>query len=223
MNSMILCVVGDSKVKDVKTLPECDVAVFGFRGLGEVNYESELRGVTDKFEDAARLSKAAGCGVVCGCKTVSRGIVRKSVSVADRGKLLGISDMNHVLDGEVYKSGAGLGMYGVGGYKIGLCIENDLLFPDGFKALSLCGCNVILAFLEELKDSLPPLLIRAYSYLYGVPVVMSAGNMAYFSEISGEIASSSQPFSLFEVTPRNRYRLITTRTKGFYLDAKADF
>ena len=193
---MIFCIASDCKVKEVKTLPECDIAVFGFKGLGEVDYESELKGLTDKFEDAARLSKAAKCGVLCGCKTNSRGVLRKSVSVADRGKLLGISDMNHVIDGENYKSGAGLGVYSVGGYKIGLCVENDLLFPDGFKALSLCGCNVIVAFL---------------------------GNMAFFSESSGEIATSAQPFTLFEVSPQNRYHVITTRTKGMFSDMSEDY
>lgn len=220
---MILCVSCDNKIKDVKSLPECDIAVFGFKGLGEVDYENELKGLTDKFEDAARLSATAGCGIVCGCKTKSRGIIRKSVAVADKGKLLGISDMNHIIDCEDYKSGSGLGFYTVGGCKVGLCIENDLLFPDGLKALSLCGCNVIVAFMEELKDNIPPLIIRSYSYLYGIPIVMCAGNMAYFSEISGALASSSQPFSLFEVTPRNRYHLITTRTKGLYSDSREDY
>lgn len=223
MYSMILCVVADSAVKDIKSLPECDIALFGFKGLGEVNYESELKGITEKFEDAARLSKTAGCGVLCGCKTVSRGVLRKSVAVADRGKLLGISDMNHVIDCEDYKSGAGLGFYTVGGCKVGLCIENDLLFPDGIKALSMCGCNLIVALSEELKDNIPPLLIRSYSYLYGVPIIMCAGNVSFFSETNGAIASSARPLSLFEVTPKNRYRVITTRTKGLAGDTKADY
>lgn len=223
MYGMIICVAADKTVREVKSLPCCDLAVFGFKGLGEVDYESELKGATDKFEDAARLSKSANCGVLCGCRTSSRGLLRKSAAVADRGRLLGISDMNHVIDGEDFKSGSGMGFYTVGGCKIGLCIENDLLFPDGVKALSMCGCNLIVAFMEELKDTLPPLVIRAYSYLYGIPIIMSAGNMAYFSEVSGEIAASRQPFSLFEVNPRNRYHVVTTRTKGMYADARQDY
>lgn len=223
MYSMILSVVADTAVKDIKSLPECDIALFGFGGLGEVNYESELKGLTDKFEDAARLSRTAGCGVLCGCKTVSRGILRKSVAVADRGKLLGITDMNHVIDCEDYKSGAGLGFYNVGGFKVGLCIENDLFFPDGIKALSMCGCNLIVGVMEELKDNIPPLLIRAYSYLYGVPVIMCAGNVAFFAETNGEIASSSRPLTLYEITPKNRYRVVTTRTKGLNGDVRADY
>ena len=220
---MIICVAAGGSIKDAANLPRCDIAVFGFKGLCEVDYESELRGVTDKFEDCARLSKTAGCGVVCACKTKSRGILRKSVAVADRGKLLGISDMTHVIDCEDWKSGAGLGFYSVGGYKIGLIVENDLLFPECFNSLSLCGCNLIIAVAEELKDNVPPLLIRAYSYLYGVPVVMCAGNMAYFSEVSGAIAGSAQQFSMFEITPQNRYHLITSRTRGLFVDGRKDY
>ena len=220
---MIICVAAGGSIKDAANLPRCDIAVFGFKGLGEVDYESELRGVTDKFEDCARLSKTAGCGVVCACKTKSRGILRKSVAVADRGKLLGISDMTHVIDCEDWKSGAGLGFYSVGGYKIGLIVENDLLFPECFNSLSLCGCNLIIAVAEELKENVPPLLIRAYSYLYGVPVVMCAGNMAYFSEVSGAIAGSAQQFSMFEITPQNRYHLITSRTRGLFVDGRKDY
>ena len=220
---MIFCVVADSKVKDVKSLPDCDVAVFGFQGLGEVDYEHELKGLTDKFEDAARLSKTAGCGVLCGCRTKSRGILRKSVSVADKGKLLGISDMNHVIDGEDYKSGSGMGVYSVGGIKIGLCIENDLLFPDAFKALALCGCNAVVVFMEEVRNILPALIIRTYSYLYGVPVIMCAGKTAFYSEVTGELATSALPVSFFDVSPCPQYRKVTMRTKGLFNDFSEDY
>ena len=42
MYGMVFCIVADSAVKDVKSLPDCDIAVFGFKGLGEVDYETEI-------------------------------------------------------------------------------------------------------------------------------------------------------------------------------------
>lgn len=222
MYIMVFCVVSDCEVGSGE-LPECELAIYGFSGLGEVDFEKELTGDSEKFEDVARLSKKAGCGLICGCKTVSRGLLRKSVAVADRGKLLGISDMNHVLDGEPFKSGVGLGFYKVNGCKVGLCIENDLLFPDTFKALSLCGCNAIIVILEEIRDGIPPLLIRSYSYLYGVPIIMCAGKTAYFADVSGAIATSTQGVSLFEISTQNRYHIVTTRTRGISNDLKSDF
>ncbi len=220
---MIFCVATDGKIGETKSLPECDLALFGFSGLGKVDYERELKGETEKFEEAARFSKAAGCGIVSGCITSSRGIMRKSAAVADRGKLLGISDMNYVLDGENYKSGASLGVYKVGGCKVGICIENDLFFPDAVKSLCMCGCNVIAALLEELHDNVPPLVARAYAYLYGVPFVMCAGKTAYFADITGAIATSAQSAALFEVSPQSRYHLVTTRTRGLYANVRDDY
>lgn len=220
---MIFCVVNDGNLSEKCCIPECDLAVFGFDGMGEVDYEKELKGETDKFEDAARLSKKSGCALVCGCTTVSRGLIRKSCAVADRGTLLGISDMCHVLDSEDLKSGSSLGLYKLNGLKVGLCIENDLLFPDTVKSLSSCGCNVVVALLKEVRDNVPPLLIRAYAYLFGVPVIMCAGNRAYFADISGAIATSSQKYALFEVTPKNQYHIVTTRTKGITSEMKIDY
>ncbi|MGN0813878.1 MAG: hypothetical protein ACI4MH_01445 [Candidatus Coproplasma sp.] len=204
-------------------LPECDVAILGFGYLGEVEYESELAGRTDKFGEFARLSNACRCGAVCGCKTDSRGLKRKSAAVADRGKLLGVSDMLHVMDGEEYKSGAGLGLYKLGGYKVGVCVENDLLFPENFKSLSLCGCNLIACISENGADNILPMLIRSYAYLYGVPVVMSAGKCAYFADITGAIACSNQSVTAFIADPCNRYRIISTRRRGLIDCAGDDF
>lgn len=204
-------------------MPECDLALFGFNFLGEVDYESELSGKTDKFEEAARLSRSHSCGVICGCKTCSRGVLRKSAAVADRGKLLGITDMNHVFGGEDYKSGAYLGLYSLGGYKVGLCIENDLYFPEGLRALSSCGCNLIAAVLEDVRDVIPPLLARAYAYLYGVPVIMCAGNTAFFAETGGGVASSTRPVTLFETSPQNSYRLVSSRLRGLEEEGRTDY
>lgn len=219
---MVFCVVSKGAPGKVE-LPECDIAVFGFGGLGEVNFEKELKGESEKFEEAARHSQMSNCGLICGCKTVSRGLLRKSVAVADRGKLLGISDMNHVLDGEQFKSGVGLGFYKVNGCKIGLCIENDLMFPDTFKALSLCGCNAVVVIMEEITDGIPPLLIRSYAYLYGLPIIMCAGKTACFADVSGAIATSVQDITLFEICPQNKYHIVTTRMRGFSTEIKTDY
>lgn len=220
---MKICVVTDKRKQTSVRLPQCDVALFGFGALGLVDYECELDGTSDKLEQASKLSRAAKCGVLCGCITNSRGLLRKSVAVASGGKLLGISDMLNVLDGEDYKSGAGLGIYTVGGYKVGLCIDNDLNFPECIKTCAVCGCNLIAVHAEEVADGIPPLLIRAYAYLYGMPVVLCAGGTAYFADINGVLASSNQEVAVFETSPKNCYRLVTTRRRGLFAPQVDDF
>lgn len=220
---MKICVVTGNRRQMTVRLPPCDVALFGFGTLGVVDYESELEGKSEKFEQAAKLSHAAHCGVLCGCITDSRGFLRKSVAVAANGKLLGISDMLNVFDDEEYRSGANLGIYTVGGYKVGLCIDNDLYFPEIIRTCAMCGCNLVAVHAEEVSDGIPPLLIRAYAYLYGMPVVLCAGGAAYFADINGVLASSNQEVAMFETSPKNCYRLVTTRRRGLFTPQIDDF
>ena len=213
---MKICVVTEGRKELSVRLPRCDIALFGFSALGDVDYESELSGKSDKLERMAKLSGAAQCGLLCGCTTLSRGLKRKSVAVASRGKLLGVSDMLNVLDEEDYKSGANVGVYTVGGFKVGLCIDNDLYFPDCIKACAMYGCNLVAVHAEEITDGIAPLLIRAYAYLYGMPVVLCAGGSAYFADVTGVIASSNQEVATFETAPKNVYRVVTSRRRGLF-------
>ncbi len=204
-------------------IPPCELALFGYGFLGEVDYESELSGKTARFEEVARLSAAAGCGLLCGCTTDSRGLKRRSVAVADRGRLVGIADMRHVFDGDSVRCGCGLGVYRVGGYSVGIIADSDLYFPEDVAALSLMGCNVVAAVLREVSDEIPPLLVRSYAYLYGVPIVLVCSGAAYFADVSGVIASSNQNVCTFETTPRNYNRLVTTRRRGLYEGVRDDY
>lgn len=213
----------DSRVNSSCRLPSCDIALFPFTALGEVDYESELSGKSEKFEEMARLSGVNKCAVLCGCETLSRGMRRKSVAVAENGRLLGISDMLNVVDGEDYKSGAGLGVYKLKGYNVGVCIDSDLFFPDNFKTFSICGCNIVVVLTNSVIDNIPPLLIRSYAYLYGAPVVLCAEKTAYLAGIDGALACSNQKFTMFDVSPKNCYRLVTTRRKGLFVEEQTDF
>ncbi len=204
-------------------LPECDVALIGFDYIGDVDFESELKGKSDKLGAFARLTRRFGCAAVCGCRTDSRGIRRKSAAVAEGGKLLGITDMLHVEGGENFKSGAYLGLYKLGGYKVGLCIENDLHFTENIKSLSMCGCNLPMFITESCRGGMPPLLARAYAYLYGMPVVMCAGGCAFFADISGSVISSVAPATIFIARPQNNYRVVSTRERGAFAGDRCDY
>ena len=92
---MRICFVTDGGLNDfAETITAAaDVVCFSFQALGKVSYERELKGETNLFEDVALLSKMQKNVVVCGCYTDARGIRRKSVVVAERGRILGVSDM----------------------------------------------------------------------------------------------------------------------------------
>ncbi len=190
-----------------------DVFLFGFNGVGEVSYEKELKGETAFFEDVALLSKSNQSVVVCGCITDTRGHKRKSAVVAENGKLLGVSDMLHVIDGK-WGSGASLGVYPTKKGKMGVLVAEDLYFPEAVHALTLCGSDFIVCPFGEPSSALESAYLRTYTHAYGTPIYFCAKEYAMLSA-RGELVFAS-PMSPFTVTfeQRKEYHLIETRQKG---------
>jgi hypothetical protein len=212
---MKICVLTSCNIEGV-VLPECDFALFGFACLKEVSYAEELSGRSQKFECLARLSQRANCGILCGCMTDSRGVKRRSVAVAHGGRMLGVADMIGVLDGQNLKGGAYLGVYDIAGYRVGVCIENDVYNPTNISGLCLCGCNIIAAFVGGGWDKMLPAVLSSYAYLYGVPCVLVAKNAAFFFRPDGQIASTNKRLALFESQLANSYRVISSRKRGLF-------
>ncbi len=201
-----------------------DITCFSFMALGEVSYERELRGETSLFEDVALLSKEGQNVVVCGCYSDSRGIRRKSVVVADRGRILGVSDMVNRLDSSDYRPGAGIKIFDTKAGKLGIVVAEDLYFPQVMETLSLCGADLALCVFEEFNESLEQVLMRAYAYLYGVPVSLCAYGYAEAADISGKLvfASPKSP-CIFEMEREQEYHIVETRRRGFFLHKKNGF
>ena len=197
-----------------KTPP--DLYVFGFDGAKEISYERELKGETVFFEEAARLSKRAKNTIVCGCITDTLGHKRKSVLVAENGKLLGVSDMLNAVDGEV-SSGASLRIYSTKIGKMGVIVAEDLLFPDLIKALVTCGSDFIVCPFGK-TDGMQRVLLRAEAYLYGVPILFCAEGYCAVATVSGELAfaSSESPVE-WDCPMIKEYHLVETRKRGVWV------
>ena len=134
---------------------DCDVIVFGFNGLENVYYERELDGETGKLEDLAIMSRELSAVVVSGCYTYSCNRKRKSAAIADKGRILGVSDMLCNLDDGEFTSGAHLRVYETSAGRIGLVIGEDLFFPEVVKTLSDCDADIAICLYEENVDFLP--------------------------------------------------------------------
>lgn len=192
-----------------------DLFVFGFDGKQEVSYERELKGETGFFEKAARLSKRAKNTVVCGCITDTLGHKRKSVLVAENGKLLGVSDMLHAIDGEV-SSGAALRVYSTKMGRMGIIVAEDLLFPDVIKALAMCGSDFIVCPFGK-AEGVHSVLLRAWAYVYGIPIFFCAEGYCAVAAASGEIAfASSQSPVEWECKTVREYHLVEMRKRGVW-------
>ncbi len=201
-----------------------DIVCLSFQALGEVSYERELKGETSLFEDVALLSKEGQNLIVAGCFTDARGIKRKSVVVAEKGRILGVSDMVNRIDQAEYRCGAGVKIFDTGVGKVGIIVAEDLYFPRVAETLSVCGAELALCIFEQQEGSLEQILMRSYAFLYGVPVCVCAYGFAQAADIGGKLRFAS-PMSpcVYDFEREQEYHLIETRQRGLYRRKKSGF
>ena len=208
----------ETKETENETLSEterADIVLFGFGGGVEVSYERELKGETNYFEEAALLSKSGKNIVVCGYTTIARGHKRRSVRVAENGRLAGVSDMLNVIDGEC-AIGAALRVYETKAGRMGVVVAEDLNFPDVVRSLAICGSDFIVCPFGR-SENVHTSLLRAHAYCYGVPIFFCADGYCMIADVSGAIAFASPQSPVFaDFKPRKQYHLVETRHRGLF-------
>ena len=187
--------------------------LMSFDTLDEVSYERELKGQSVCFEEIAMLSKRLKNVVVCGCETDMRGLKRKSAIVAENGKILGVSDMLHAVDGKG-NSGSALRVYETKLGKIGVVIAEDLYFPETVKALSLCGADFIVCPFGKMACSIQTVLLRAYAFCFGVPIFLCAQGYGMVVDAAGEVVfASPQTQSHIDFVNVKEYHIFNVRRR----------
>ena len=208
--------VSRGKLVDFKEKYESEgenLILFGFEGMGEVSYEKELKGESHDFEQVALLSKMSKTIVVCGCTTDTRGLKRKSAVVAEKGRLCGVSDGTNVIDGEM-NAGANLRIYETELGRMGMVVAEDIFFPETVKALALCGSDFIVCPFGKVTDTFLQTLLRSYSYLYGVPILLCGIGYSWIADPFGQITFASPQNTVTEFENVKEYHLIETRRRG---------
>ena len=201
-----------------------DLLVFGFNGMGLVSYKKELSGETEYFHDLAKLSKQLQSVVICGCDTDNYGVFRHSAAIADRGKILGVTDMAHSIDQSEYAAGGSLRVYDTGAGKIGLIILEDLFFPETARVLTLCDADIIICLFKKLENSMPQIFLRSGAFSNGVAMAMCAKNYACVADIRGNIAlASSADIVKTKIKIEKDYHLISSRKRGLYRDFNSGY
>lgn len=192
----------------------CDVLALGFQALGEVDYRSELDGSSQKLESLALLSRRLNCTVVAGCVTLSCGFRRRSAAVAERGKILGVSDQLYT-QGEEVRGGAHLKVYSTAAGKLGLCVGEDLYFPQVAQSLSLFDADAIFCVFGQEREEAPRLMLRASAFCAGVPVCMCADGLAQVASERGELLfRSARKECDYELSLSRAYRVFSRRLRG---------
>ena len=201
---------------------DVDLTVFAFQGGVPVSYEKELRGETAAFSKIAEISRRYGV-TVCGLQTDARGIKRKSVLVAENGRILGVSDMVNVIDG-AWNVGANTRVFQTKKCRIGIVVAEDLYFPETVKTLSVCGSDFIVCPYPSVIGTVESALIRSHAFCFGVPIFLCARGYHAAASVDGAIAfAGAESPAEFTFSPMKEYHLVETRLRGFYRAPKKDF
>lgn len=201
-----------------------DLVVFGFNGLGLVSYKKELSGETEYFHDVAKLSKQLSSVVICGCDTDNYGVFRHSAVVAEKGRILGVTDMAHSIDESEFVAGGNFRVYDTCAGKIGIIVAEDLFFPESARVLTLCDADVIVCLFKKLDSQMPQIMLRAGAFANGVAMALCAKNYALVADIRGNVALASSSGTVkAKIKIEKDYHLISSRRRGLYRDFNSGY
>ena len=205
-----------ARVFDAGEIPkDANVALFGFNGLKKISYKNELQGVESSLSEYALLTKKTDTVLLSGAITDNYGIVKRSAVVAERGKLLGISDMNVKIDSSAFGLGGGRRVYQTNAGRIGVIIGDDLIDFEGVKAMSLCDADLIAAILSGGDRPQYDFIVRAYAYLFGVPMVLICESGVMAADMNGEICGASrEDEAILFVPAKKNYRTLSLKRRG---------
>lgn len=208
----------------MSAVEKSDVLVFGFNGLGLVSYKKELGGETEYFQDVARLSRELSNVVICGCDTDSYGVFRHSAVIADKGKILGVSDMAHSLDESEFVAGGNFRVYDTCAGKIGIIVAEDLFFPESSRVLALCDADIIICIFKKLDGPMPQVMLRSGAFANGVSMALCAKNYAAVADIRGNIVlSGGGKIIKSKIKIEKDFHLISLRQRGLYRDFNSGY
>lgn len=225
---MNLCFVTNSTLsmafeERLESLVNGGVIVF-CSGLGLVSYKKELCGETEHFHDIARLSRQTSSVVISGCDTDTYGVFRHSAVIADKGKILGVTDMAHSIDDGEFVSGGNFRVYDTSLGKIGLIIQEDLFFPESARVLTLCDADLIVCLYKNIEDHVPLTMLRAGAFANGVAMALCSKNYACIADIGGNVAFSGNGDIInAKIKIKKDYHLVSSRRRGLYREFNSGY
>ncbi len=210
--------------RDASKLRSPDVLVFSEGIVGKLNLLSEAGGAGNVFIALSALSEKLSCAVAAACDTEVCGLLHKSAAVFDCGRLLGVSDMAHVVDESGYSPGGTFRVYDTSKGKLGVVVGEDIYFPEVPRILALCDADIILSLFGRLRSSMPQVMMRAAAFASGVTVCMGARGYVQIADIKGEIVCALDATMVeYNTEIVKDFHLIQARRRGCYREIYSSF
>ena len=191
-----------------------DLLINGFNDCKKIRYSKELKGETSTLKQLTLMSEKGKKTLISAFDTDNFGIIRHSAGVFDKGKLLGISDMTVCYDDSVYMPGGGGKLYDTACGKIAVAVGDDIYSFGLFKSFAVFGAEITVAVCNQRKKEINSILIRAYSYLLGVPTVLLFNGGAYIADVNGDLLTvGEKDESVINVEPYTEFILKTAKSR----------
>ncbi len=178
-----------------------------------VYYKRELTGETSILKKLAEITEQRDFALISPFDTDNYGIVKRSAGVFSDGKLIGISDMTTAFEDSPYMPSASSSLYHLKCGKIGVAVSDDLYSYELFRAFTVCGANLCVVIKNDKFKQTDEIVVRAYSYLLGIPIVYYSKNFRFSSDCKGEIVEKSNSDAVFETLTAVEYHIKFSRTR----------
>lgn len=110
-----------------------------------------------------------------------------------------------------YMPGAHGKLYDTACGKIAVAIGDDLLRFELFKSFAVCGAETVIAVRKGESSEINTVLLRAYSYLLGFPILLVCKDKTFASNVKGELVEPKD--DVFELVPIYDFSIKTTKIK----------
>lgn len=126
-----------------------------------------------------------------GCYTYSCNRKRKSAAIADKGRILGVSDMLCNLDDGDLRAARISAYTRLPRDASGSSSARTCFFPKSSRLFPDCDAVIAICLYEENVDFLPQVLMRAFAFCYGLDICLCGAGIAQVASTGGELSLSS--------------------------------
>ncbi len=180
---------------------KADITVFG-KHLGRVRYGEDEKNAASALYRVCTASKTLGT-VLALADTTAGGAPKRSVLIADGGKLLGITDEITTTQA-AFRIAKNLRVYHTSAGEIGVLSGADFYAYEPMRILSACGATCIV-HLATFRKPQADTVGGALAYFNRLPVLsVAAGVAALYAENGELIFASPMEGATVAVTPRKK-------------------
>lgn len=190
---------------------DADLTIVPFGCISEIDYKKELSGESCELVNLGRAARNNGGPMLFCASTDNHGIKKLSAFLFENGKLVTIFDLN---EGGKYSPSYGVGLFGRGSVKCGVLVGDDLFDCDLVKALSLCGCCLIIDLYPDFLNKNHIGAVNFYSYVYGVDFLCVCTDNSAFRIAGCDGVKTNCSGNIIDFPCKRLYREIRTKKPG---------